>query len=54
MGRKFRYNSSTNTKIEREKHYKVDNTGNIAEITGTVDTTQILSLLAQNQPKTYC
>ena len=39
MGRKFRHNSSTNTKIERGKHYKVDNTGNIAEITGTVDMT---------------
>ena len=39
MGRKFRHNSSTNTKIERGKHYKVDTTGNIAEITGTVDMT---------------
>ena len=39
MGRKFRHNGSTNTTIERGKHYKVDNTGNIAEITGTVDMT---------------
>ena len=39
MGRKFRHNGSTNTKIERGKHYKYDSTGNIAEITGTVDMT---------------
>ena len=39
MGRKFRHNGSTNTKIERGKHYKYDSTGNITEITGTVDMT---------------
>ena len=39
MGRKFRHNGSTNTKIQRGKTYKYDSTGNIAEITGTVDMT---------------
>jgi len=39
MGRKFRHNGSTNTKIQRGKRYKYDSTGNIAEITGTVDMT---------------
>ena len=39
MGRKFRHNGSTNTKIQRGKRYKYDSTGNITEITGTVDMT---------------
>ena len=39
MGRKFRHNGSTNTKIQRGKRYKYDSTGNISEITGTVDMT---------------
>ena len=39
MGRKFRHNGSTNTTIDRGKHYKYDSTGNITEITGTVDMT---------------
>jgi len=39
MGRKFRHNGSTNTKISRGKRYKYDSTGNIAEITGSPDMT---------------
>jgi hypothetical protein len=39
MGRKFRHNGTTNTTIDRGKKYKYDTSGNISEITGTVDMT---------------
>ena len=39
MGRKFRHNGSTNTKIGRGTTFKYDTSGNLSQITGTVDTT---------------
>ena len=39
MGRKFRHNGSTNTTIARGTSFKYDTSGNLSEITGTVDTT---------------
>lgn len=39
MGRKFRHNGSTNTTIARGTTFKYDTSGNLEQITGTVDTT---------------
>ena len=39
MGRKFRHNGSTNTKIGRGTTFKYDTSGNLSQITGTIDTT---------------
>ena len=39
MSRKFRHNGSTNTSIARGTTFKYDTSGNLEQITGTVDTT---------------
>ena len=39
MSRKFRHNGSTATTIARGTSFKYDTSGNLEQITGTVDTT---------------